>query len=649
MKLLLTTLLLVFSQLALAQLTYYSKYDWKENPEKFTISEQDKKEDEIILFEKRSIEYTKIGEDMAQMYLSHVIRLINTDAAIEENNKMYISNGTETTVLIQKARVIKPNGEIINLKESDIQESKDEEGNVAYRYFALDGLEKGCIIEYLHYLKQDPDYTGSVMTIQSETEKKKCEIDIISPKHLDFQIYPVNGMPALTLDTVDYFVRRKFLTVTDLKGLKNESQSPYYALLQKCYYKLNKNFDTEKSNFYNYTEVGKYFHESMFSVPEKKELKGIKSLIKEVEAAGGSNLEEKLRYLEYYIKANFTLIDANVSELENLAFVFEKKITSEAGMTKLFLQTAREMGVKVELVLTSDRDENPFLTAYEAYNFLDEYLVYIPELKTYFSPEITSRIGFPPYQLTYNKGLFIEEKKLNDLSIAISKIKDIKLVDANESIDEINARVDFSDNLAEPKVVIERKVSGYKAIFPQYILDFVDDERKTELKEDFLKYIDKDAKLVDASYENDNSKVAGKLPFVAKATFENTLFTEKAGDKILFKVGMLIGPQAELYNKEERTLPVQAEFNREYKRKLVIAIPEGYTIKNTNDLVFNVETADKSAGFVANFVISNGELIIDITEYYNKVYFPVAEYKGYENVMNAAADFNKLVLVLEKK
>jgi hypothetical protein len=229
---------------------------------------------------------------------------------------------------------------------------------------------------------------------------------------------------------------------------------------------------------------------------------------------------------------------------------------------------------------------------------------------------------------------------LNDLSIAISKIKDIKLVDAKESIDEINARVDFSDNLAEPKVVIERKVSGYKAIFPQYILDFVDDERKTELKEDFLKYIDKDAKLVDASYENDNSKVAGKLPFVAKATFENSLFTEKAGDKILFKVGMLIGPQAAFYNKEERTLPVQAEFNREYKRKLVIAIPEGYTIKNTNELVFNVVTADKSAGFVANFVIANGELIIDISEYYNKVY---------ENVMNAAADFNKLVLVLEKK
>jgi hypothetical protein len=112
---------------------------------------------------------------------------------------------------------------------------------------------------------------------------------------------------------------------------------------------------------------------------------------------------------------------------------------------------------------------------------------------------------------------------------------------------------------------------------------------------------------------------------------------------------MLIGPQAAFYNKEERTLPVQAEFNREYKRKLVIAIPEGYTIKNTNELVFNVVTADKSAGFVANFVIANGELIIDISEYYNKVYFPVAEYKGYENVMNAAADFNKLVLVLEKK
>lgn len=649
MKLILTTLVLVLSQLAQAQLTYYSKYDWKETPEKFAISEQDKKEDEIILFEKKSIEYTKIEEEMAQMYLSHVIRLINTDAAIEENNKMYINNGAETTVLIQKARVIKPNGDIINLKESDIQESKDEEGNVAYRYFALDGLEKGCIIEYFHYLKQDPNYTGAVMNIQSEIEKKKFELDIISPKHLDFQIYPVNGMPALTLDTVDYFVRRKFLTVTDLKGLKNESQSPYIAQLQKCYYKLNKNFDTEKSNFYNYTEVAKYFHESLFSVPNKKEMKGIKGLIKEVTASGAISTEEKLRFLEYYIKSNFNMIEASVSQLEDLAFVFENKITSEAGMTKLFLQTAREMGVKVELVLTSDRDENPFLTAYEAYNFLDEYLVFIPELKTYFSPSITARIGFPPYHLTYNKGLFIEEKQLNDLSIAISKIKDIKLVDAKESIDEINAWVDFSENLTEPKVVIERKVSGYKAIFPQFILDFVDDERKIELKEEFLKYIDKDAKLVDTSYQNDNSKVAGKLPFIAKATFENSLFTEKAGDKILFKVGMLIGPQAELYNKEERTLPVLAEFNREYKRKIVIAIPDGYTIKNTNDLVFNVQTTDKSAGFVSGFNINNNELIIEISEFYNKVFFPVEEYKGYENVMNAAADFNKLVLVLEKK
>lgn len=649
MKLLLTTILLVVSNLLQAQLTYYSKYDWKEIPEKYTFSEQDKKEDEIILFEKKSIEYTTIGEDMVQMYLSHVIRLINTDAAIEENNKMYINNGAETTVLIQKARVIKPTGAIINLKESDIQESKDEEGNVEYRYFALDGLEKGCIIEYLHYLKQDPDYTGSVMTIQSEIEKKKIEVDIISPKHLDFQIFPMNGMPDLVLDTVDYFVRRKQLTVTDLKGLKNETQSPYFALLQKCYYKLNKNFDTEKSNFYNYTEVGKYFHESMFSVPEKKELKGIKSLIKEVEAAGGNSIEDKLRYLEYYIKANFTLIDAQVNELENLAFVFEKKITSEAGMTKLFLQTAREMGIKVELVLTSDRDEHPFLTTYEGYNFLAEYLVYIPELKTFFSPAISARLGFPPYELTYNKGLFIEEKKLNDLSIALSKIKDIQLVDASASTDVINAWVDFSENLTEPKVVIERKVSGYKAIFPQFILDFVDDERKTTLKEEFLKYIDKDAKLVDVTYENDNSKVAGKLPFVAKATFENSPFTEKAGDKILFKAGMLIGPQAEFYNKEERTLPVQAEFNREYQRKIVISIPTGYIVKNTADFVFDVQTVDKSAGFISSITNTNNELVITVSEFYRKVYFPVAEYKGYENVMNAAADFNKLVLVLEKK
>uniref|UniRef100_UPI002603F394 DUF3857 domain-containing protein n=1 Tax=Fluviicola sp. TaxID=1917219 RepID=UPI002603F394 len=179
----------VATSYSIAQSPVYINYDWKSTPEKLEVSEKDKLEDEIMLFEKRSIEFTEYNNGFYQMVLVHSIELINTDAGIENNNKVYISNKPGSTVLKQKARVIKPDGKIINLKESDIQESKDENGNVEYRYFALEGLEKGSYIEYLHYISEEPTLTGSSLYLQSNVDKNKVDYDIICPKHLEFMFH----------------------------------------------------------------------------------------------------------------------------------------------------------------------------------------------------------------------------------------------------------------------------------------------------------------------------------------------------------------------------------------------------------------------------------------------------------------------------
>ena len=74
-------------------------------------------------------------------------------------------------------------------------------------------------------------------------------------------------------------------------------------------------------------------------------------------------------------------------------------------------------------------------------------------------------------------------------------------------------------------------------------------------------------------------------------------------------------------------------------------------VKNPDELVFSV-TPDKkenSAGFVSSYEIKNNQLIITISEYYNRTTYTVEEYPIYEAVMNAAADFNKVVLVFSKE
>ena len=540
----------VATSYSIAQSPVYLNYDWKSTPEKFEITDKDKLEDEIMLFEKRSIEFTEYNDGFYQMILVHRIQLINTDNGIENNNKVYISNKPGSTVLKQKARVIKPDGKIINLKESDIQESKNENGDVEYRYFALEGLEKGSYIEYLHYISEEPVLSGSSIYMQTDVDKKKVEYDIICPKHLEFKFHSINGMPDFKKDTLNEDLNRNFIEATNIEGLKDEESSAYDADLMKCYYKLQKNTSNGKSNFYTYLDVSKNVHANLFETPSKKSAKKITLLVADL---GKGDLESRLRELEYKLKSEIGVTEEYFEGISDLDNILTKKITNETGMIKLMIACLKELKVKFEVVLTSDRQQNPFLTDYEAYNFLDETMIYISEIQKYWSPALISRIGFPPFEYMYNNGLFVEERIVGDQAFGVGKVKYISGTKSEESIDEINTIVTFDSGLTEPTIQLERKLSGYKAMFPQFILDFVQDEaKKTELKEDVLLYLDEDSKLSDVSFQNDNSKAAGKETFIATGKISGTNFIEKAGTKTLLKVGMLIGPQAEMYNKEPR-------------------------------------------------------------------------------------------------
>ncbi|MES2629128.1 MAG: hypothetical protein V4616_09195 [Bacteroidota bacterium] len=141
-------------------------------------------------------------------------------------------------------------------------------------------------------------------------------------------------------------------------------------------------------------------------------------------------------------------------------------------------------------------------------------------------------------------------------------------------------------------------------------------------------------------------------PLIVEFSFSSPAFIEKAGQKVLFKVGELIGPQAEMYQEKERQFPVENEFNRIYQRELVITIPENYTCRNPEILAMNVTpfAAKKNeAGFISAYKQEGNQLKVTISEYYNQLMLPKEDYEDYRKVINAAADFNKLVLVLEKK
>jgi hypothetical protein len=139
--------------------------------------------------------------------------------------------------------------------------------------------------------------------------------------------------------------------------------------------------------------------------------------------------------------------------------------------------------------------------------------------------------------------------------------------------------------------------------------------------------------------------------FEMTCDFKTSNFIEKAGPRVLFKVGLLIGLQIEMYRDEQRTSMVENDNNRNYGRIIKIHLPAGYTVKNVEQLKMNFSYSndDKTPFlFKSDFETKGNILEIKISEFYKEIFVPVDRYEDFRKVVNAAADFNKVTLVLEK-
>ena len=85
----------------------YKEFEFSKEPE-FEISESQKMLDEALLTYKYSTEYIVNEEAEQQFTFVYSVKLVNSDKAIERNNKIYLTIGEGSNYHFQKARVISP-------------------------------------------------------------------------------------------------------------------------------------------------------------------------------------------------------------------------------------------------------------------------------------------------------------------------------------------------------------------------------------------------------------------------------------------------------------------------------------------------------------------------------------------------------------
>lgn len=644
----LCTFQIVFSQDA----PYFESYDWEENPS--YVVEEGSTEDMIAVKEKTVTEFYFQKKDLVEYFLEHKVLWLNSDDAIEEYNKIYLPFSSRAALQVNKARVITPEGKLINLDQSKILTSEDEETGRTYKYYALEGITKGSFIEYMYVVKRPPSYTGDKVYIQDSYKKDKVEFDLFSPSNLLFKFKSFNDLPEVERDTLTTEKLHYKLHVAKIEKLESEYQAPYNASRAFLVYKIDKNTAGKGNDMVSYSNVSQNLYSTYYPDYSKKTKGLLSGFIKELELPENANEESIARKLDFFIKVNIYSQDVYSDDLKDLDQILTKKVANETGVIKLYIAVLRLLNVKHELVLTTDRKQMKFDTEFEATNFLTDFLLYFPKSKKYLSPNASgTRFGFPMPYMMDNYGLFIKEVVIGDFKSAVGKIKYIEPVKAEEIIDIMKVTIDFNtENLTENIVNFDRAFSGYYAMNIQPFMHLIQGEKRDELVDNFIENITKELEIQTRKIVNDDSELFGVKPLQFIVDFTTEAFVEKAGRKYLFKLGDLIGRQVQLYQEKERVLPLEEQFHRSYFRTLTIHIPEGYKITNLEDINIDnlyAKNDEELFSFKSSYKLNGNTLTVTADEHYRENIVTVPMYEEYRTVINSAADFNKIVLLLEPK
>ncbi|HEY4112333.1 DUF3857 domain-containing protein [Puia sp.] len=640
---------------AIAQKPAIIHEQWTEKPALHPINDPLKKESAVILLDNRRVEFIDEGADKVGEYRSfHRIVHLNDDQGIESFNKVYLGYTDSTDIIDMRARAVLPNGVIMEVRKENMKDYQDEDGS-KYKIFALEGLEKGAEVEYFYTIRRKPDYFGRE-TIQGKFPILDARLQILCPSRLIFQLKGYNSDIRIDTDTSHAGTTAYNIRLKDIPGAEEEKYAAYDANLKRIEYRLsyNKANSNGSARINTWNLLAQRIH-SNYEVFTEKDLNRIGDLI---EANGWQKLpdaRQKIIAVENYLKKQFTSRnDIDMQNASNIEWMIKNKIASTYGIVRLYAGIFQKLGVGNQIVLTCNRNELVIDRSFENWNNTSDILFYFPGTGKYLAPTLpTFRYPWINPYWGAEDAFYCQTTTIGNYTTAIAAIRNVPLEDVTKSYHrtDVSLQLDPASDTVIAKV--RETLAGYLSIGYRaaYTLSNPDD-RRTMLKE-MARSTTNSERIITSNVENaDFESYTDDKPFVMEATIHSEGLLENAGRNLLLKIGGVIGKQEEMYQEKPRQFPLQVAFPHTLERFVDFIIPAGYKVKNPDDLVESHEYpagGNPVLGFVSEYKIEGDTLRVHILETYKQTAYPLADYDNFKKVINAAADFTKVVLVLEKK
>ena len=628
-----------------------SIYTWDTTPKYAELSPENETENMVGIFyhEKDNYYYDGEQKELKLINIIHKKIRVNNNESIGDINKISVSLTNVIKLIEIKARSIKPDGSIIEFDENSIREIKDEEKGNSYKIFAIDGIETGDDIEFYIIRKMDGSYFGRCI-FQNSYPIQQASYELTCPKNLSFDIKGYNGFPSAKLSEENENIKKYVCLRENIPAIKAEKFSFLTPRKERIEYRLDYNIYAGKNQLLTWNDAAKRIYNILYKDIEQKI---IDKWAKEINLKSKSKLEQ-IKIIEDYLKSNIYIQDFNTPHFENLNFVYENKVTNKRGIVTIYANLLKKFDINHEIVLTSHRDKIRFDGDFQSWNYLVDYLIYFPDLDMYIDPVVTGyRLGCVEGTLTATEGLFIKIIRIGTFESAVGTIAYIKPSTYKDNYYnmKIDIHIDIDDLSTNVNTI--RGLKGLSGGSLHHYYKMMDEEQKQNLFDTYLESgkikstINKTEVL-----ENTSIDFMKDAEFIFESDITTNDYIDIAGNKLLLKVGETIGTQAEMYFEKERKSDIENTFNRSYLREINVYIPEGYKISNPEATVFNYTTNINNETvfcFVSSYTIENNIYKITIEEYYNDIYADKKYIEEYTQVINAAADFNKVVLLIEEE
>ena len=597
------------------------------------------------IFNNHYVEYfkSKFSEEVS-IYETHHMKTKINKIIDDSNNEIFISKINVSEIVDVKSKIINNDTTVtygFNEMKKMINKSTSDEN---YNYYKIPGIKEQDIVEVIYTVKKDFDFNGNKIIEESHPILSAKFVLIENEFKSNIKIY--NSSKSSVTDTLFDGKKSKIVNFQNLNATVNEQYSTPIANKIKISYQCYENRDDVSQDEY-WANLVQNVRELFFpSLVNKK----AKELLKEIKYGHGTIPWSEIKLanaIDDYIKNNFTISDEDDPKLNDIEYILKNKISNDFSIIQIYTNLLKEANIEYEVAITCNRYFLKFDPELFDPNQLREFIIYLPDQEKYISPNrIEYRVSEAPEDLLGNYGIFIDKNFDYYFSEVTQFDKDFSQI-------KKNIKVDIPKNLKKIKINEDRSFSGYWAIINRNYI-YLSENEKTNFLVDFFTINGLDNKKVN-KYEIKNFDISNNSlnkPLLINSSITTTDLIEKKEGFTYLKIGKIIGPQSNLFDEDIRNNPIEISFPNSYDYNIEVDIPKGYKVIDFSELNRTKEyisvDGNSTAKFISKASLKGNKLNIIINEYYKKLKYNKKRYQEFRQVINAAAEFYKSNIILEK-